>query len=545
MVIDSKVETSNINNLILYGRSDDEPFCLNILQIRGILKATRIELRGWLYLDQGIIIGSTSISQFSGSIIQGSGDITSPSSIIRGRVFPGVIMTSCALCTNPPFIVDTKSSENIGRISFTTGTTRLIGAQLYVKALAPDSSDSLSFARLVFIFSPTSIIVDADGSVTSFTPITFQSIVVDVAPIFKVRSEVLPWLVPCLIASNCALTRGAAPCPECTPPTLDGTEPTTSVCGQSTSATTLSVTVSTTPCPSGGSACNPECQHGSCGPGNICVCPFSSGFGWSGVACDVPECPLDCNGAAAGTCNTGGGASFPACACNAPWSGSTCNSLTCSPACVNGGACVTATGSSSTCDCPAGFSGQSCEVVVPPGSCPPCGIHGACGGSATNFTCVCDAQWRGSSCQVPVCPGYVAGSSPNCQNNGICDLDGSSGALSCVCADGWGGVDCSNRVCPSQYCSNGGTCALSEATGTDPVCTCTAAWGGTYCTVARASSGTPAWVIPVAVVLSAVGFAILLAVGLILYRVWYNQRLVNVTRQLEADRMRSDAATNS
>lgn len=467
----------------------------------------------------GTVVATSKFEQSDASLITGTGVVNSPFSVLRGYVSPGTVASSCSLCTNP-WVTDSLTSANVGSISFVGAQTSVIGATIFVKAFA-NAADSLAFVNLAFLGAVSNIWIYADTGVTVFAPVSYVTLQNTVPPVVTTEAFGVPWLAAC--QADCSGQKA----PPLGPP---GGAPT--LCGSSSGASSLSVIVA----PAGGDCinvqaalCNPTCLRGTCGSGGFCLCPASgNGFAWSGAACDVAICPQSCNGAVAGTCSgASSSAMFPSCVCNAPFSGQFCTSLTCSPSCANGGVCELGVGTATTCNCLPGFSGVDCSTIVGASVCPPCGAHGACGGSASNYTCVCNTGWRGSQCQIPICPGYVQGANVNCNNNGVCN----SGV--CACASGWSGLDCSIRVCPTNgYCLNGGVCSVSNVTGTDPTCACPPNWTGTFCSISRTGNGTPAWVIAVAVALPVLVVGATVAAAIMLYR-WRSNTLHSVRIQQE------------
>lgn len=515
-----------------------------------VLSAGRVTISGGKLLleNTGKVVATNSFVQDTfPSLIQGSGVIESPLSELRGYVSPGTIWTSCTQCRDLPWVTGSKSASSVGTIAFPGSQTNVIGAIFYLKAFS-STTDHLFFVNLAFVVEASTIFVDANDVLSEFSPFSFQTVTISVPPVVARRTDIFPWIQPCVtancpgtgglgsISNNCRQPRGVGP--RCGSSVFDPTASSTEPCSVTSSGSALSVTVTTTSC-STSPTCSGICQHGgSCQTSGLCSCPSdSNSFTWSGTLCEVAVCPANCGGAAAGTCTVG--TNFPSCVCTAPWSGLYCTTLLCSPVCLNGGVCSLA-GSTSTCDCPVGFDGADCGITLAPDTCPSCGTHGACGGSATNYTCVCDSNWRGSGCQFPVCPGYVQGVIPNCGGNGICDT--SSGLTpTCVCSAGWSGADCSVEVCTSTFCSNGGTCSVSSLTGTDPICTCVGDWIGATCSVRQSSATTASWIIPVAVVVPVVVVGVAIALGIVWWRSRTNATLKKATRAEEMGRMVDEA----
>ena len=96
-----------------------------------------------------------------------------------------------------------------------------------------------------------------------------------------------------------------------------------------------------------------------------CGCAEGAGFqgpdcsacveGWSGAACDVPNCSRPCaNGGNCVAPNT--------CSCPSGWVGDTCETPVCTRPCQNGGTCT----APNTCSCPYGWGGADCAMQIPP-----------------------------------------------------------------------------------------------------------------------------------------------------------------------------------
>jgi len=122
--------------------------------------------------------------------------------------------------------------------------------------------------------------------------------------------------------------------------------------------------------------------------------------------------------------------------------------------CKNQGFCSTVNedGSSTSCDCFYGFSGDYCEVFLKAPVCAgtDCGLHGIQGqcvmGKDELATCYCYPGWGGDDCSVGIedsevdfCDGI------SCNNKGRCVEDVSAlneDRWTCSCQDGWGGDNC-------------------------------------------------------------------------------------------------------
>ena len=149
--------------------------------------------------------------------------------------------------------------------------------------------------------------------------------------------------------------------------------------------------------------------------------------------------------------------------------------------CLNGGTCVDNGRNDPFCRCPAGTSGDLCEVVEPPpNACDPnpCFNGGTCNDLGNGaFSCTCPAGTAGEVCQVDTDP-----CDPDPCANGTCESDGGDG-FSCRCDLGFGGPLCDQEVdlCDPNPCSNGGVCTDSGL-GTFS-CACPEGTSGTTCDV--------------------------------------------------------------
>ncbi|KAF0031943.1 hypothetical protein F2P81_016498 [Scophthalmus maximus] len=195
-----------------------------------------------------------------------------------------------------------------------------------------------------------------------------------------------------------------------------------------------------------------ECVSQPCFPGVSCnntlgsficgVCP--QGFSGDGKNC-TPVCRPDCK-------NQGKCVKPNVCECPAGYSGPTCEGALCSPVCLNGGTCM----KPSICACPSGFYGSQCQIAV---CSPPCKNGGQC---MRNNVCSCPDGYTGKRCQKSVCE-------PMCMNKGKC-----VGPNTCSCASGWSGSRCNIPVC-LQKCKNGGECVGPNT------CHCAIGWEGLQC----------------------------------------------------------------
>jgi hypothetical protein len=120
--------------------------------------------------------------------------------------------------------------------------------------------------------------------------------------------------------------------------------------------------------------------------------------------------------------------------------------------CDNGGTCV-ADGDRATCECAAGYEGESCETNIDDCAGVTCENGGSCVDEVEGFSCDCLDGFSGELCEVDegVCD-------PNpCQNGGTCTND--AGAVVCACPAGFEGDACETNIddCANDPC-NGSTC---------------------------------------------------------------------------------------
>ena len=172
------------------------------------------------------------------------------------------------------------------------------------------------------------------------------------------------------------------------------------------------------------------------------------------------------------------------CQCFAGFTGEFCDILLPPPSICdlidcNNGTCVTetsenftdASGESFTCECFLGFTGEFCDILLPPPSI--CDLidcnNGTCvtNVSSENFTCECFAGFTGEFCDIILPPPSIC-DVINC-NNGTCVTDvsenftdASGESFTCECFSGFTGEFCDIILPPPSICDvincNNGTC---------------------------------------------------------------------------------------
>ncbi|XP_022095362.1 uncharacterized protein LOC110981781 [Acanthaster planci] len=153
--------------------------------------------------------------------------------------------------------------------------------------------------------------------------------------------------------------------------------------------------------------------------------------------------------------------------------------------CFNGGMCVIQPGNPNTlmCVCPAGYSGDNCEINVNECLSTPCQFGGECRDVINGYICLCSPGRGGPNCETIT-------TNP-CQNNpclnGAACFELADGSYVCNCPTGFTGRNCESTVtasnpCASSPCLNGGTCYnLADQTF---LCVCPQYYEGDFCEIA-------------------------------------------------------------
>ena len=245
--------------------------------------------------------------------------------------------------------------------------------------------------------------------------------------------------------------------------------------------------------------CVPDpCNGGSCSvSGNDAVgysfsCDCANVIDGIGETCsqDNPCEPNPCNNGGGGTCQISGtdpNFSFT-CDCSTnDFTGAVCRDNPCDPNPCNNGSCSVsgndADGYNFSCDClnVSDGIGQLCSVDDPcvPNPC----NGGTCtvSGSDPNFDAICSgcpAGFSGDRCQIPDDPC----DENSCENGGQCAFAGTPGEFTCSCPSPWLGARCTikDECAAEQPCMNDGMC-FTRSNGSY-FCECVNNWAGANCT---------------------------------------------------------------
>ncbi|XP_076318247.1 uncharacterized protein LOC143229580 isoform X1 [Tachypleus tridentatus] len=147
-------------------------------------------------------------------------------------------------------------------------------------------------------------------------------------------------------------------------------------------------------------------------------------------------------------------------------------------ACQNGGLCLVKN-HQPTCYCPAGFTGQFCDVNMDECASRPCYNGGTCIDRPQGFTCQCPDGYSGRQCQIE----QNECKNTTCPERAMCqDLPG-MGTVNCLCRLGYEGTSCNITVNPciakGNPCTNGATCIPLQQGRFK--CECPPGWTGMMC----------------------------------------------------------------
>ncbi|ODN06404.1 Fibropellin-1 [Orchesella cincta] len=146
--------------------------------------------------------------------------------------------------------------------------------------------------------------------------------------------------------------------------------------------------------------------------------------------------------------------------------------------CTNGGLCLPQN-HGPTCVCPAGFTGERCELDIDECESAPCYNAATCVDEPQGYRCVCPPGYTGINCQDQ---------EPNCKNDtcpeqAMCKTEPGLGNHTCLCKNGYTGTNCDITVNPCTSgpnpCENNAKCVPLQQGRFR--CECQAGWEGPLC----------------------------------------------------------------
>lgn len=184
-----------------------------------------------------------------------------------------------------------------------------------------------------------------------------------------------------------------------------------------------------------------------------------------------PEDPCKDKKCVNGTCVNG------TCNCNTGWTGTTCESVippSPSVICANVRCIEGVCNDQGKCTCHPGWKGISCEErEVPTPDVDPCKnvtcVNGKCNDKGV---CDCYTGWSGRTCETSATPAFVCKTNSDCSNNGTCNTDFGQ----CRCNEGYKGIRCETNLCTGIACGNHAVCNKGS-------CVCTEGWSGSDCSI--------------------------------------------------------------
>lgn len=226
-------------------------------------------------------------------------------------------------------------------------------------------------------------------------------------------------------------------------------------------------------------------KNGTSLQGYVCTCAL----GYLLPDCAVMMSPCDLRPCSnGGTCQPNG--TTRSCACPPGLTGESCDvdideSKGPNP-CLNNGTVINLFGGYD-CQCQAPFTGKNCSNQTNSCDAKPCLNGATCVNllGVNNFTCQCLPGFTGLTCEIKMNP---CNANPCSLNNtdGPCAWTGGSN-YTCNCQPGWTGVNCTEAInpCMGYVCQNGGVCNYTFlSTGAaSTFCTCQTGFTGLRCEI--------------------------------------------------------------
>ena len=141
--------------------------------------------------------------------------------------------------------------------------------------------------------------------------------------------------------------------------------------------------------------------------------------------------------------------------------------------CRNNGTCHS-NGSSFTCTCAAGYSGQRCDINIDDCESSPCYFNVPCVDLVNDYRCECPNILTGKRCET-----FIGKCAENPCMNGDCSPLARDN-YTCSCFNGWTGRNCSLRTlnfCDPNPCKHGSCRSYDNG----PSCTCDFDFEGEFC----------------------------------------------------------------
>ncbi|XP_078349853.1 uncharacterized protein LOC144634690 [Oculina patagonica] len=134
--------------------------------------------------------------------------------------------------------------------------------------------------------------------------------------------------------------------------------------------------------------------------------------------------------------------------------------------------------------CPAGFTGDYCEVNIDDCAGALCDHYSTCIDLINNYSCSCGPRWTGRLCKIflgSLCNKTVNNNTDVCLNGGVCHDTADKNNYTCTCVPGYTGRNCEVEFdpCDSSPCLQGGTC--TKLTSDDFKCDCPTGFKGKRC----------------------------------------------------------------